>query len=72
MYISFVDAEIGREHYRDLIREAEHERLVRLALEAQPARVPAARRFANWATRLALRWACRLALANTLSVCSRI
>lgn len=72
MHLSPVDVEVRREQYRDLVREADHERLVRLALESQPARESAAvRRLGQWARRTTLRWACRLAPANTLAVCSR-
>ena len=71
MFVSPTDVEVHREQYKDLVREAEHERLAQLALESRPLREPAAQRLGHQARDLALRWACRLAPANTLAVCSR-
>lgn len=71
MYLSPIDVEVRREHYKDLVREADHERLVKLALEGQPKPGSVLQRFGDRARRTVLYWACRLAPANTLAVCSR-
>jgi hypothetical protein len=70
MFVSPIDAEVRREQYEDLIREAEFERLAQLALGPRPAREPVVQRLGHWAGTLMVRWGCRLATASTLSVCS--
>ncbi len=72
MFVSPTDVEVRREQYKDLVREAEHERLAQLALESGHVGGPVTQRLGHQARDLVLHWACRLAPANTLSVCSRL
>ena len=71
--LSYTDFLAYQEHYKDLLRELEHERLIRAAGRRQPGNWKLRRKVAGWIGAQMVRWGCKLQSYGTApSACSQV
>ena len=58
--LNYLDFLVRQEHYKDLLREAEHERLIRATRLRQPGNWRLPRKVADWIGAQMVRWGWKL------------
>ena len=64
--LSYLDFLVRQEHYKDLLREAQRERLIRTAGLRHSGNWKLHRKVADWVGTYMVRWGCKLQLYGTV------